>query len=308
MILYSMLIISYLLGSLSFAIIVSKCMKLDDPRSYGSQNAGATNVMRSGNKKAAIFTLLGDLVKGLLVVLIAKFITRGIDGGDAIVGLCGVMAVIGHVYPIFFKFKGGKGVATAIGVMLGLNPYLALLLVVTWIIVFKLSKVSSLSAIVATLLSPLYAYILMGNSSYFGATTIIAFFVVYKHKANIIRLIKGTEGNFRKEPASDDHLDDMVHIAAVTEGLEEYEVKRVPDGNYDYYAVLGVDSTASLDEISSAYHKLTDEVIDNGDDSELTRKKYSRELIEKAYGIIGNEAERLVYDNQRKSNDAESND
>ena len=197
--LYLMLIISYLLGSLSFAIIVSKFMKMEDPRNYGSNNAGATNVMRSGNKKAAILTLAGDLLKGLLVVLIARYILRGIDGGDAIVGMCGVLAIIGHIYPIFFRFKGGKGVATAIGVLLGFNFILALLLVLTWLVVFKITKISSLSAILATALAPLYAYILLGNSSYFGATTIIAFFVIYKHKENIVRLIKGSESGFKSK-------------------------------------------------------------------------------------------------------------
>ncbi|RTL00320.1 MAG: glycerol-3-phosphate 1-O-acyltransferase [Proteobacteria bacterium] len=197
--LYSMLIGSYLLGSLSFAIIVSKFMKMDDPRSYGSNNAGATNVMRSGNKKAAALTLLGDLLKGLLVVLIARYILGDQTGADAIVGFCGVMVVIGHIYPIFFKFKGGKGVATAIGVLLGFSPLLALLLLVTWFAVFKLSKISSLAAIVATLASPLYAYILMGNSSYFGATVMVAFFVIYKHKGNIIRLLSGKEHSFKKD-------------------------------------------------------------------------------------------------------------
>lgn len=197
--LYSMLIGSYLLGSLSFAIIVSKFMKMDDPRSYGSNNAGATNVMRSGNKKAAALTLIGDLLKGLLVVLIVSSRLGEQAGADAIVGFCGVMVVIGHIYPIFFKFKGGKGVATAIGVLLGFSPWLALLLLVTWFAVFKLSKISSLAAIVATLASPLYAYILMGNSSYFGATVMVAFFVIYKHKGNIIRLLSGKEHSFKKD-------------------------------------------------------------------------------------------------------------
>lgn len=295
MMLYSMLIIAYLLGSLSFAIIVSKFMKLEDPRSYGSQNAGATNVMRSGNKKAAIFTLLGDLIKGLLVVLIARFITRGIDGGDAIVGLCGVMAVIGHIYPIFFKFKGGKGVATAIGVMLGLNPYLALLLVVTWIIVFKLSRVSSLSAIIATLMSPLYAYVLMGNSSYFGATTIVAFFVVYKHKDNIIRLIKGTEGSFKQKKESDDTLEDVVHIAAVTEGIIEEDID---EGiRLDYYKILGVSKFANEDEIAIAYHN---RVAKNAtEDKVVDEVNYSLTQIEEAYAILSDTQKRKSYDESR---------
>lgn len=290
MMLYSMLIIAYLLGSLSFAIIVSKCMKLEDPRSYGSQNAGATNVMRSGNKKAAIFTLLGDLIKGLLVVVVARFITHGIDGGDAIVGLCGVMAVIGHIYPIFFKFKGGKGVATAIGVMLGLNPYLAMLLVVTWIIVFKLSRVSSLSAIIATLMSPLYAYILMGNSSYFGATTIVAFFVVYKHKDNIIRLIKGTEGSFKQKKPSEDHLDDVVHIAAVTEGIIE---ETVNEEQIDYYDILGLSKNATDEEIKEAYHAIKSRLPDG---STSVKFVYSAAQLEEAYATLSDSVKRKAYD------------
>ncbi len=194
-----MLLVAYLLGSLSFAIIVSKFMKMDDPRNYGSNNAGATNVMRSGNKKAAAFTLLGDLLKGLIVVLVARFLMRGIDGGDAIVGICGVLAVIGHIFPIFFKFKGGKGVATAIGVLLGFSPILALLVVVSWFVVFKFTRVSSLSAILATFLSPLYAYVLFQNTSYFGATLMIAVIVIFKHQSNIVRLIKGEEASFKRK-------------------------------------------------------------------------------------------------------------
>lgn len=196
---YYMLLASYLLGSLSFAIIVSKVMGMSDPRSYGSQNAGATNVMRSGNKKAAIFTLLGDLIKGLLVVLVAKYLTKDFVGGDALVGICGVLVVIGHILPVFFKFKGGKGVATAIGVLLGFNPWLALILAITWFIIFKLFKLSGLAAIVATALAPLYAYLLMGNNAYFGATLFISFIVIYKHKDNIIRMIKGEELGFKKD-------------------------------------------------------------------------------------------------------------
>ncbi|MEN9945862.1 MAG: acyl-phosphate glycerol 3-phosphate acyltransferase [Pseudomonadota bacterium] len=195
---YLTLIIAYLFGSISFAIIISKILNLDDPRNYGSQNAGATNVMRSGNKKAAIFTLVGDLIKGLVVVLLTRYIFRNIDGGEALVGICGILAVIGHIYPIFFRFKGGKGVATAVGVLLGFSPFLAGLLILTWIAVFKATKISSLSAILATLISPLYAYLLFGNTSYFGATLIIAVIVLAKHRSNIMRLIKGQEHRFNK--------------------------------------------------------------------------------------------------------------
>ena len=190
---YIALLVSYLIGSVSFAIIVSYFMHLEDPRQYGSQNPGATNVMRSGNKKAAALTLLGDLLKGLVVVLIAKYLFAKVSGGDALIAFCGIFVVIGHMFPVFFKFKGGKGVATAIGVLLGFNLYLAFLLIVTWLIIFKLSKISSMAALVAATLAPIYAYMLMGNSSFFGATTFIAIAILWKHKSNIIRLLNNQE-------------------------------------------------------------------------------------------------------------------
>ena len=193
------LFISYCIGSLSFAIIVSKFMNLSDPRSYGSNNAGATNVMRSGNKKAAAYTLIGDLLKGTFVVLVVKSLYNSNIDGNTIAALSGVFVVIGHIYPVFFKFKGGKGVATAFGVMLGFNPILALLLAVTWIVVFKISKISSLSALIATILSPVYAFLLMGNNTYCRAVLVIAFFVLYKHKENIFRLFSGEEHKFKKK-------------------------------------------------------------------------------------------------------------
>ncbi|MBY0378826.1 MAG: glycerol-3-phosphate 1-O-acyltransferase PlsY [Burkholderiales bacterium] len=202
---YLFLIGSYLIGSLSFAVIISKFYKINDPRTYGSKNAGATNVMRSGNKKAAILTLLGDLLKGVIVVWIAKYYFALIDGGEAVVALCGILAVIGHIYPIFFKFKGGKGVATAIGVILGFNPILAVLLFITWLIIFKISKISSLSALFVSIISPIYAYFLMGNNSYFGATLIITFFILYTHKSNIYRLITKQEHKFTKPKSKTDN-------------------------------------------------------------------------------------------------------
>ncbi|MBP9723079.1 MAG: glycerol-3-phosphate 1-O-acyltransferase PlsY [Gammaproteobacteria bacterium] len=193
---YLALIFSYVLGSLSFAIIISKFMKMADPRSYGSKNAGATNIMRSGNKKAAVLTLTGDVLKGLIVVIIARYLFMSLEDGTAIIAICGILVVLGHIYPLFFKFKGGKGVATAIGVILGFNFYLALLLIFTWLIIFKIYKTSSLAAIIANILAPIYAYLLMGNNSYFGATLVIACFILYKHKVNIIRIFKGQEHKF----------------------------------------------------------------------------------------------------------------
>lgn len=190
---YMLFLGAYLVGSISFAIITSKIMHIEDPRTYGSKNAGATNVMRGGNKKAAAITLLGDFLKGVVVVEFAKHMLVTDLKMQSVIAICGILVILGHVYPIFFKFKGGKGVATTLGVMLGFNVFLAVLLLITWLIAFKISKVSSLSALIATLLSPLYAYFLMGNNAYFGAVLLIAFFVLYKHKSNIIRLMSGKE-------------------------------------------------------------------------------------------------------------------
>lgn len=200
---YLAILASYLIGSISFAIIISYFMHLDDPREYGSHNAGATNVLRSGNKKAAALTLICDAAKGLLVVLIARYLLFvNIEGGDALVAICGILVVLGHIYPIFFKFRGGKGVATAIGVLLGFNIYLALLLIAVWVIIFKLSKISSLSALAATILAPVFAYCLMGNHAYFGATTFITILVLWKHKSNVIRLLNQQEQSFEKKDES----------------------------------------------------------------------------------------------------------
>ncbi len=195
---YTAFILSYLIGSISFAILSSYIFSMNDPRSYGSKNAGATNVMRSGNKKAAIFTLVGDLVKGLIVVIIGRLIFKG-TLNETIVAICGILVIIGHVYPIFFKFKGGKGVATALGVFLGFSPLLALLVVLSWIIVFKISKISSLSALIAAILAPVYAFYLMGNNAYFGGVLVIGCFILFTHKSNIVRLLTKGEHKFHKK-------------------------------------------------------------------------------------------------------------
>jgi glycerol-3-phosphate acyltransferase PlsY len=193
---------AYLVGSLSFAVLVSKFYKINDPRTYGSKNAGATNVMRSGNKKAAGLTLLGDLLKGALVVWVTKYSFINSVNGETIVALCGILAVIGHIYPVFFKFRGGKGVATSIGVMLGFNPLLAGMLLVTWLVIFKLTKISSLSALIAAIMAPVYAFLLMGNNVYFGAVLLITLFIIFTHKGNIYRLITNKEHRFTDKNSS----------------------------------------------------------------------------------------------------------
>lgn len=190
-------VLAYLIGSVSFAVIVSWLMHLEDPRTYGSENPGATNVLRSGNKKAAALTLIGDLCKGAVVIELANIVFKHNIEAPTIIAIMGVAVVIGHIYPVFLKFHGGKGVATSAGVMLGFSPYLALCVIATWIIVFKLSKVSSLAAVVTTVFAPVFAYLIFRNTPYFGATLIIAFFVLYKHRSNIIRLLAGTEDKIK---------------------------------------------------------------------------------------------------------------
>lgn len=201
---YLFVVFAYLFGSLSFAIITSKALKMDDPRNYGSKNAGATNVMRSGNKKAAALTLFGDFIKGLVAVCLVKFILGTGITEHRVIALCAIFVVIGHIFPIFFGFRGGKGVATALGVFLGLNFILVILTLITWFITFKLSKVSSLAALVALALSPVFAFLLFSiHDPYFIAVLVISYIVLYKHKANILRLASGEEHSFKKSDETD---------------------------------------------------------------------------------------------------------
>ncbi|MCB5195790.1 glycerol-3-phosphate 1-O-acyltransferase PlsY [Deefgea salmonis] len=196
-----LIIAAYLLGSLSFAVIVSKTMGLADPRTYGSNNPGATNVLRSGNKKAAALTLLGDALKGWVAVFAAQSIAPLIGLGEAgspsyTLAIAAVMiaVTIGHMWPIFFKFKGGKGVATAAGILLALNLWLGLATLAIWVFVAKVLKISSLSALIAAAATPLLTALLLPNQSiYLGAVTVIAVLLIQRHKQNIIGLMKGKE-------------------------------------------------------------------------------------------------------------------
>ncbi|HVG04427.1 MAG TPA: glycerol-3-phosphate 1-O-acyltransferase PlsY [Burkholderiaceae bacterium] len=184
---------AYLIGSVPFAVIVSRAMGLADPRTYGSGNPGATNVLRSGSKWAAALTLLGDGLKGWLAVwLVLRFGSQqGV--GDAGVALAAVAVVLGHLYPIFLRFRGGKGVATAAGVVIALNPWLALATAITWIIVAVFFRYSSLASIAAAFFAPFYSAFGWGFDARFVALTIIAGTLVYRHKVNIKHLLAGTE-------------------------------------------------------------------------------------------------------------------
>ena len=189
------ILFAYLVGSVSSGIIVSQIFNLPDPRTIGSKNPGATNVMRSGNKKAAIFTLLGDLLKAILVLAIAEYL-----GFNDLIIVCVALAVlIGHIYPIFYKFQGGKGVATAIGILIALNFKLASIVASIWLLVFGIWRYSSLAAIVAAISAPIIAiFILRDQSLYCIAFSFITIIILFKHQANIRKLLSGTELKFKK--------------------------------------------------------------------------------------------------------------
>jgi len=193
-----LIIAAYLLGSVSFAVVVSRLMGLADPRSFGSRNPGATNVLRSGNKTAAALTLLGDAAKGWLAVFAAGLVVAQQGLSPAITAACAVAVFLGHVYPVFLRFKGGKGVATALGVLLAVSPWLALATAATWLIVAYAMRYSSLAAILAAIFAPLY-YLLGGNvawvldKSMAAAIIVISVLLVYRHQANISRLMQGKE-------------------------------------------------------------------------------------------------------------------
>ncbi len=192
---------AYLIGSLSFAVIVSRAMGLSDPRTYGSGNPGATNVLRSGNKAAAILTLLLDALKGYVPVVLVKEFggAYGLDEGT--LALVGLAAFLGHLWPVFFHFKGGKGVATAAGVLFGLNPWLGLATLVTWLIIAAFTRYSSLAALVAALFAPFYQILGWGGGPVAITVTVTGALLVYRHQANIAKLLKGTEGKLGQNTA-----------------------------------------------------------------------------------------------------------
>lgn len=185
---------AYLLGSLSFAVIVSKFYGMADPRTYGSGNPGATNVLRSGRKKAAALTLLGDAVKGLIAVWLALALQDTLDLNNGTIAAVAVAALVGHMWPVFFGFKGGKGVATALGVLLGLSWPVALVCAAVWLVMAFGFKVSSLAALVATVISPIAAWLFGLPGSWILAIVIIAALVLFRHRSNIKNLLEGKEG------------------------------------------------------------------------------------------------------------------
>ena len=192
MTLLTLTLAAYLIGSVSFAVIVSRVFSLPDPRSYGSGNPGATNVLRSGRKSAAALTLLGDVAKGWLAVFLAESFA---DAGmiEATASAAAVAVVIGHMYPVFHRFQGGKGVATVLGVLIGLNLYLAGGALATWLIIAFFFRIASLASLVSAVFAPVFCLMLYGIHPFTLAVAIIAPLVIYRHRSNIRKLLAGTE-------------------------------------------------------------------------------------------------------------------
>ena len=203
--------IAYLIGSISFAVVVSKCMRLPDPHTYGSGNPGATNVLRTGNKLAAVLTLIGDALKGYIAVMLAR-VLLGDESLTSTLGswvLSGVVIAVflGHVFPIFHGFKGGKGVATACGILFGINWILGAATLSTWIIVAMFMRYSSLAALAAAVFGPIYFVFLFGFQPMGAALLVVCALLIWRHRSNIQNLMNGTEsriGSKKKTLASGD--------------------------------------------------------------------------------------------------------
>lgn len=198
---YSAFAAAYLIGSLSFAIIISKLMGLGDPRSYGSKNPGATNVLRSGNKVAAVLTLLLDGLKGFLPVLLVQYYAFELGFEDITIAFVGVCAFLGHLYPVFFGFKGGKGVATAAGVLLAFDIGLGLGTLLAWVLVAVIFRYASLASIIAAAFAPFFTLMFLDRPSVALAVSVMSLLLLWRHWPNIIKLMKGKESRLGEKPA-----------------------------------------------------------------------------------------------------------
>lgn len=194
-----LILIAYLMGSIASAILVCQMLGLSDPRSGGSGNPGATNVMRLHGKKAAALTLIGDVLKGFVPVILAIYLKQS----ELVIALCGLTAFTGHVFPVFFGFKGGKGVATLIGVLFATHWGLGLGFVLTWLLVAGLFRYSSLAALVAAVLSPIYAWLILEALPYIACHGIMVGILIWRHRSNIRNLLKGQEGKIGADKAKD---------------------------------------------------------------------------------------------------------
>jgi len=195
-------LLAYLLGSVSFALLSSWIFKLPDPRTYGSKNPGATNVLRSGKKAAAVLTLLGDAGKGWLAVALAQYYAPLWELGNEGIAVSALAVFLGHVFPVFLRFQGGKGVATAVGVLLGLNPWVGLMAIATWLLVAVIWRISSLSALVAAILAPIYALSILGFEGSTLAVLLMSLVLIWRHQSNIVNLMAGKEGHIGEKKSS----------------------------------------------------------------------------------------------------------
>jgi glycerol-3-phosphate acyltransferase PlsY len=196
-----MVLAGYLVGSLSFAVIVSRVMGLADPRSYGSGNPGATNVLRSGSRAAAITTLALDALKGYVPVIVALALSGREGWGETTVALTGLAAFLGHLWPVFFRFKGGKGVATAAGVLFGINPWLGLATLGTWLIIAVFFRYASLASLAAAAFAPFYQLLIWDADVTAVAIFVMSLLLVWRHSANIVKLFAGTESKIGQKVA-----------------------------------------------------------------------------------------------------------
>ena len=195
-------VVAYLIGSVSFAVVVSRVYGLADPRTYGSKNPGATNVLRSGNKTAAALTLAGDAFKGWLAVFLAQYFGPRYGVGDGGVGLVAIAVFLGHLFPVFFRFIGGKGVATAVGILFAVDIWLGLATLATWVMVAAFFRYSSLAAMVAAVLAPFYHAMFWQISEVTLAVAMMSLLLVWRHRENIGKLIAGKESRLGASPKS----------------------------------------------------------------------------------------------------------
>jgi len=203
-VLYSLaaIVAAYLIGSLSFAVIVSRLFGLADPRSYGSKNPGATNVLRSGHRQAAVLTLALDALKGYVPVWLALWLSPQFQWGATTIAFVGLAAFLGHLWPVFFRFEGGKGVATAAGVLMAFNPWLGLATLATWVVIAAFFRYASLASIVAALFAPFYQLLIWEPSPLALAIAVMSLLLVWRHSGNIRKLLAGTESRLGQKAAS----------------------------------------------------------------------------------------------------------
>jgi glycerol-3-phosphate acyltransferase PlsY len=192
------IVVAYLIGSVPFAVLMSRLFRLPDPRTYGSKNPGATNVLRTGKKAAAALTLLGDAAKGWLAVYLAQHFASRYGLGSPTFAAVALAAFLGHSYSVFLRFHGGKGVATTLGVLLALNLWLGLSTLATWLVIAFISRISSLAALIAAVLAPLFAFYIFGWDSRSFAVLVLSLLIIWRHQSNIRNLIAGTEDTFEK--------------------------------------------------------------------------------------------------------------